>query len=130
MISPVEEPVSNINACPNLCEGRWIYAEVTREVHSLVSTVSDGDYTLALAIPLQILPSPATKQPDSVHASSSIGKDTHTWPVMTLYSPLSVCSSPSVSQIRTSSAFQLEIPLAIEERRTVTHSIRRRAVVS
>ncbi len=52
MISPVEDPVSTMNACPNLSTQAFrmdILAPIAD--HALVSSVADRDYPFALAIP-------------------------------------------------------------------------------
>jgi len=71
MISPVEEPVSNINAWPNLFFHFWFQYnhkedEYRRsrcdfrlndvlEAHALFFPVANGDDALALAIPLEVI---------------------------------------------------------------------------
>ena len=61
MISPVEEPESNMNAWPNLFnqkeDGVVGGAALTNvlEAHALFFPIADGDDALAFAIPLEVI---------------------------------------------------------------------------
>ena len=98
MISPTDDPVSIRKACPNLMKARVNEQSIiTMNTNLLLSSISDSNDTLALSIPREIITTTRTINPMSNERIDS----TYIGPDMTLYSPLSTLSWPTVSQMRT-----------------------------